>query len=266
MKILNLTNVEQSDLKYHIDVFPDSQPHLVFERGWNKFDWNDKKVKIVTRISNLTDLFILRQAVQILRHEEITIVSTFISYLLCARTERRFSMNEAVDLDLVCEDLKQLNCNITVLEPHVERLEYGCEYLPFQYCIDNYHAHIIYPDEGAKNRYISILKVGDYFKKERSDSGDINLTLKSVFPKLDINDTIIVIDDLCDGGGTFCVVADKLNELYPDIKKVLMVTHAIQLEGIKRVAERFDEVYITNSFTDWNKIELPKNVRVIKVI
>lgn len=267
MKTLNLVDVQVSDLKYHIDIFPDSQPHLVFEKGWNKFDWNDRKVKIITRISNLTELFILRQAVQILRHEGVTIVSTFISYLLCGRTERRFSMNEAVDLDLVCEDLKQLNCKIIVLEPHVERPEYKSKYFPFQKQLNSYCVNIVYPDKGAKNRYMSVLDEDSmYFEKERLDSGEIKLILKNSIPAIDNNEEIVVIDDLCDGGNTFCAVVNELNRLYPDIHKVLMVTHMIQLEGIKRVSEKFDEVYITNSFADWNQVELPKNVHVINVL
>lgn len=265
MKILNLVDIQVSDLKYHIDIFPDSQPHLVFEKGWNKFKWNDKKVKIITRISNLTDLFILRQAVQILRHEVVEITEIFISYLLCGRTERRFSMDEAIDLDLVRQDLKSLACKICVLEPHVERPEYKGKYLPLRSCISDYRAVIMFPDKGAYMRYES-LGANVYFEKERSDSGEIELKLIGRPLTIDYDDTIVIVDDLCDGGNTFCAIADKLNEFYPNVEKVLMVTHAIQLKGIERVAEKFDDVFITNSFTEWSKIELPKNVHVIRVI
>jgi hypothetical protein len=47
---------------------------------------------------------------------------------------------------------------------------------------------------------------------------------------------------------------------------VLVVTHAVQLEGLKRVAEVYDQVYVTNSYCDWDtKEELPENITVIEV-
>ena len=73
---------------------------------------------------------------------------------------------------------------------------------------------------------------------------------------------IIVVDDLCDGGGTFIGIASKLRELKPR-KLTLAITHAVQKGGIERVASVYDEVVITNSYKDWTN--LPKNVRIIEL-
>lgn len=75
---------------------------------------------------------------------------------------------------------------------------------------------------------------------------------------------MLVYDDLCDGGGTFIGIADILKQLNPPSIS-LAVTHAIQLEGIQKVAEAYDEVWISNSFYDWGSVELPKNVHVIDI-
>lgn len=72
---------------------------------------------------------------------------------------------------------------------------------------------------------------------------------------------ITVIDDLCDGGGTFVGLAPKLRELNPT-KLRLVVTHAVQLDGIERVAEVYDEVIISNTYINWDKAPLPGNVKV----
>ena len=52
---------------------------------------------------------------------------------------------------------------------------------------------------------------------------------------------IIVVDDLCDGGGTFVGIAAKLRELKPS-KLTLAITHAVQKAGIERVSGFYDQV------------------------
>jgi ribose-phosphate pyrophosphokinase len=76
-------------------------------------------------------------------------------------------------------------------------------------------------------------------------------------------DEIVVIDDLCDGGGTFVGIASKLRELKPS-KLTLVVTHAVQKAGIERVAKVYDQVVITNSYKNWDN--LPENVRIMRAI
>lgn len=71
---------------------------------------------------------------------------------------------------------------------------------------------------------------------------------------------MIVLDDLCDGGGTFLGIEEKLRELNPP-SITLAVTHAVQKKGIERVAEVYDKVIITNSYEDWE--DLPHNVEMI---
>lgn len=55
-----------------------------------------------------------------------------------------------------------------------------------------------------------------------------------------VNLPFVVIDDLCDGGGTF--------------------------KGITTLSENYKEVYFTNSYKDWNKETLPDNVKVIEIV
>ena len=57
----------------------------------------------------------------------------------------------------------------------------------------------------------------------------------------------------------------ELRKLNPG-KVILQVTHAIQKQGIEKAASLYDEVYITNSYHDWDKEDLPKNVHVTDII
>ena len=80
-----------------------------------------------------------------------------------------------------------------------------------------------------------------------------------------IGGEITLVDDLCDGGGTFMGLATHLRKLNPT-KLRLVVTHAVQKQGILNVASAYDEVVITNTYKDWASCELPSNVKVYSVI
>lgn len=61
---------------------------------------------------------------------------------------------------------------------------------------------------------------------------------------------MILLDDLIYGGGTFLGICEKLKELNPS-ELALVVTHAIQEEGLRKVSKVYDKVFITNSYKDW---------------
>lgn len=49
---INFIYPEKSDIKYHIDTYPDSQTHLVLDEEMNRRE----RLDIYTRLSNLNDL------------------------------------------------------------------------------------------------------------------------------------------------------------------------------------------------------------------
>lgn len=77
---------------------------------------------------------------------------------------------------------------------------------------------------------------------------------------------LVVIDDLCDGGGTFKGIAQLLESHYPNRDRVIYVTHMVNPKGIATLSENYKEVYFTNSYRDWEQEVLPNNVKVIKVV
>jgi len=77
---------------------------------------------------------------------------------------------------------------------------------------------------------------------------------------------LVVIDDLCDAGGTFVGVASKIREINPNRRLAIFVTHMVNPKGITALSENYDEVYFTNSYLNWENLELPSNVSVIKVV
>lgn len=268
-KILNLIKPELSDIPYHINKYPDGHKHIVLEGcEWNK----DPFIDVITRISSMDELFILCQVDDILWHENIRINELCITYLLTARCDRRFSLGEAIDLNIVGEFLYQdLHCNtITLYDAHnvpdILNRNGKVNNIPvFKKRIDLNLYNVCFPDEGAYERYLRyVSKINLIGEKYRKPDG-ISISLKEL-NKLDSNKPILVIDDLCDGGKTFFALANALDDIYPDFKREIWVTHAIQKSGIELLAAKYNQVYITNSYKDWNKEKLPDNVVVYNIL
>lgn len=77
---------------------------------------------------------------------------------------------------------------------------------------------------------------------------------------------IRVLDDLCDGGGTFVGIAKELRKAAPNRKLSIYVTHMVNPKGILNLSENYNEVYFTNSYKDWQNETLPSNVKVIEIV
>ena len=263
MQTLNLIRPSKSDIKFNIIQFPDGEPHIVLE----EFDRKDP-VKVICRITNPTDLFIAAQIGDILRRQEVLFVYA-IKYLMSMRMDRVMSFNEAYSLKIVMNILKSFGPTwIEVLEPHNESavLSNGGMVGPsqkpdFQECL------MVFPDKGAQERYGYISGPVVVCSKVRDTATGKLISFNIENPEVleeHPNEPLMVLDDLCDGGGTFVGIAELLNEKCPNRPKSIFVTHAVNYKGIENMSKHYDNVYITNSYKDWDN--LPENVTMIDVI
>ncbi len=156
MQIINFLYPEKSEIKYRIDTYPDSQSHLVLESEMDR----RKSLLIYTRLSNLNDIWILMQLADICHRQGIQISYLQIAYLFAARTDRLFSFNEALDLELVKKCLIFVQAQqILVLDPHSKRLiTEGVidNDWPAFFALEpgsNIPENVLFPDEGAYHRY-----------------------------------------------------------------------------------------------------------------
>lgn len=266
MQIINFIYPEKSEIKYHIDTYPDSQSHLVLETEMDR----RKSLLVYTRLSNLNDIWILMQLADICHRQGILISYLQISYLFAARTDRLFSFNEALDLELVKKCLIFVQAQrILVLDPHSNRLvaEKVIEHdWSAFYALEpgsNSSDSILFPDEGACFRYRNLFDSDSthYATKHRISRDKLEVKIPSGIKS---NTSILVFDDLCDGGGTFFAIHKALQDVgVTDVH--LRVTHAIQKEPLVKLSELYKTITITNSYKDWDKEELPNNIKVIKV-
>lgn len=258
-KRINLIYPEKSNIKFEIITFPDGEPHFKFKEELNR----KEEYSIITRICNPTDLFILMQVGRILNRQGI-IFDITISYLMSMRMDRVISFNEDFSLELVANLINSLNADrVSIYEPHSFRalqLIKNSQAINITTSLAKSHIKytdvICFPDKGAYDRYYSSFSSNQCIileKKRDLDTGRIlSLEIKedSIYSKFEVK-RIVVIDDLCDGGGTFILSANKLREVFPEAKLIINVCHVVNPKGIKAIAENYDEVYTTNTYKDW---------------
>lgn len=269
MQILNLVNLESSDIKYSISRFPDGEAQI----SLGEFSRKDS-IAVECRITNAEELFIVCQVCDILdRHEVCYVLNIY--YLMSMRIDRIMDFNRPFTLKIVMDILWQYNASsIRVLEPHsevysrlnpcAEQLFIGIRGLPDN--LENYQ--LVYPDKGASERYSfhynMNLPVIQCSKERDLDTGKI-LSIKIDNPQ-DIKDKpLLIIDDLCDGGGTFCGIAKAFKKIGVSKDRLnISVTHMVNSKGIENLSKNFNHVWFTNSYKDWEN--LPDNVTITKVI
>jgi ribose-phosphate pyrophosphokinase len=109
--------------------------------------------------------------------------------------------------------------------------------------------NVLFPDEGAKNRYSGIVDdlsgVNVFFCQKKRDLATGKF-LGFEVPEFDKSKCTIIVDDICDGGGTFLGIADKLQ--MTNLR--LFVTHGIFSKGFGDLSKYFERIYTTNSFSN----------------
>ncbi len=283
MQILNLTNVDKSDIKWSVSCFPDGEVQITLE-GFSRKD----SIAVKCRITNAEELFILCQVNDILTRHGVD-WDLEIYYLMGMRMDRVMDFNRPFTLSIVAKVLRSFSCNNTgILEPHSNRtlsllaastignvipneLIVGTQEFSEKY-------NLVLPDEGAYKRMcetIKRLQIPATICRKTRDVSTGKLTgfeIANPSSVIDASRPLMIVDDLCDGGGTFCGIATEIRKVRPDIQLNIFVTHMVNYEGITNLSKTFDQVYFTNSYRDWESrcklsgARFPKNVTQINII
>jgi len=268
MQILNLVNLADSDISYTLSRFPDGEVQI----SLGEFNRKDQ-ICVKCRITNAEELFVIAQVIDILdRHDVSYDIDIF--YLMGMRMDRVMNFNRPFTLKVVLKILGSSNAeNIAILEPHSDVI-YDCrfgnkfralyleEFDRPDLKTQNYQ--IVLPDAGAAERYGGLDSYVICSKVRDTTTGKI-LEIKVNNPEKIDDRPLMILDDLCDGGGTFCGIAEAFRKLGVSKEKLsISVVHMVNPKGIENLSKNFDHVWITNSYKDWDN--LPKNVTMLKVI
>lgn len=253
---------------------PDGMPHLKFGHP------NEREYQVNARIRTAEDLVKLMLLTDVLdKHADVSTRRYLnLLYLSSGRMDRPIDDHQPFTLRVFATAINNLHYNtITLHCPHSNqtRLYLGNCFIyddavffkpaimMFQHYVCNYNISIVYPDKGAKERwgekYNSALNV--LCEKVR-DSQTGKLSGFKVLNPENVMENCLIIDDLCDGGGTFAGISTELRKA--GAKTVgLAVYHGIFSKGLP--ISGIDYIYTTNSFKNWSSDKALK-LEVIDVI
>lgn len=244
--------------------FPDGQPHFVLE---TIDDSGFHDVTIETAIKSSQDLFQVLLVAGVLRNNGYSEINLDIRYLMGARMDRAISNCEPFTLQLIARMVNSAGFSrVRILDAHSDvatrLIRNSVNVLPFavveQVLTTTNHPVVVCPDKGARDR---VRKLYPGIILECSKTRDMATGTLTGF-KIDgpfQNFTsgrggteVLIIDDICDGGGTFIGLSKILREA--GAKKVyLYITHNVQnkdhLEGI-------DRIFTTDSFSNGSSIHV----------
>jgi ribose-phosphate pyrophosphokinase len=246
------------DVPFRLFKFPDGQRHfqLLLERI------PETAVTIESPIRSADELFdvlIAKDTLDARGH----ITSLDIRYLLAARMDRRIDQDQPFTLQIVCRTIAAAGFRrIHVLDPHSPvslSLLNAQAVMPMKTVgriLDLYHPDelvVLSPDAGATDRVKTLLTGHALHLRQGKKHRDSKTGALSGFTVDDLSffkgKRALIIDDICDGGGTFTAHANMLIEAGA-ISVDLYVTHGIFSQGTPLAGIR--RIYTTDSFADSN--------------
>lgn len=201
-------------------------------------------------------------------------LNLYFTYLPNARADRRFLPTNANPLQVFVNCINKIGFNEVFVEvPH------NAGALPAKWHVIEKEivlnlltraepTVIVFPDEGAELRFNYTLQTTKLpkrcitFAKTRDlATGQVTGVKQTSGPSAvkAVNETFVIIDDICDGGRTFVEVGKALKERYPGCKVKLAVVHGIFAKGLGVLEGIIDEIvvhrliggYVVQSDIDW---------------
>ena len=271
---LNLLRPEHSGIAFQVFTFPDGQPHLKLTPDGPVAP----HVRMVARISSPADLLWVllgRDALELLGCERVDLD---IAYLMAARMDRVMTPGEPFSLRVVAGILNGGGFHrIRIWDPHSD---VATGVLHHASAVDNSGLvrdalaqtpglapdgyWLVSPDAGALKKThkvaqtLGALRVAEGMKVRDVRTGQLSgfKTFETDFQGL----PCYIVDDICDGGGTFAGLAALLQERNAGSIH-LVVSHGIFSKGYDLPG--IDRIYTTDSFRPHP--DAPAHVRVREV-
>jgi len=260
MKFLNLDNQFEplgKSIKFEHFTFTGGEPHIKIKETITAND----EVTITTRIRQFNDVGLLLLAADALRRMGVAKLHLLLPYFPAARQDRVAVTGEALSVKVYADVLNSAGFDsITILDPHsevtpalLENVRVVSNHKFVAQCLEGMSDYaLISPDGGALKKVYRLAQyIGCQLIIECSKHRDVKTGDLSGFAAY-TNDlqgkTCVIVDDICDGGGTFLGLADELKrknggDIY------LIVTHGIFSNGFDKLAQKFKKIYSTDSFS-----------------
>lgn len=223
----------------NVTLFPDNTSQV-----W-KLDekhLNHEYVTVEWHYSHEGEIMQLAQLKQLL-DRTVDAVYLYISYLPYGRQDKEVSNDATFALRTFAAILNSLSfTRVTILDPH-SKIALGLinnssaifPIMELKQVIGASHADLIcYPDKGAVEKYTEVYFLNTnyiYGSKVRDQATGRILDYEVVGGSV-AGKNILIVDDICDGGATFVLLAEKLRD-YGAKCVTLFVTHGLFSKGLR---------------------------------
>jgi len=257
-------NMQPDVVQYTTSNFPAGEVFIKIDTPLSESD----SVTIVTNPTSSNDVMILLMANDAIRRMKVSQVFLFMPYVPYGRQDRVVRPGESFSLEVFAQLINSCNFDeIIIADPHspvttqlLDRVRVIDITLFYEMVASDLRrafgvTGVIAPDAGATNRARNAastmgIPLVAHGEKKRHDDGSITIKLSdSNIPK-----SVVIVDDICDGGKTFIELAKVLRQDYGVETVTLVVTHGIFSKGMDVITDVIDSVLAYNDFTktgDW---------------
>ncbi|RLJ80029.1 ribose-phosphate diphosphokinase [Pedobacter alluvionis] len=250
---------ENNLIEYKSFLFAGGEPHIKIS---NNFDAS-LPVTITHRINSFNDLGLICITVDALRRMGVKEIELFIPYFPAARQDRVMIPGEPLSVKVYADIINAMAlASVTVFDPHSEvtpALLNNCVTVSNHEFIKQVIANIgnnvklISPDGGALKKIYKVSEfLGGAEVVECSKSRDVKTGKLSGF-KVYAEDLAgadcLIVDDICDGGGTFIGLAEALKAKNVG-KLYLAISHGIFSKGFDELGKYFEQIFTTDSIKE----------------
>jgi len=255
----DFTPHKQSQIGYRSTIFPGGEVHIKVD-NFHLRDFGSMAV-LTCRPKHPSDIIKILMAKDALDRQGYTRVDLVMPYIPYARQDRVCNPGEAFSLKVFCDLINNANFQrVTVFDPHSDVAPALLERLSVmdntQYVIKAVHDFgadtiLISPDAGAQKKTLKLAqnKIGMGLvqcDKQRNVSTG-KLSGFNVYAADLKGARCMIVDDICDGGGTFIGLAKELKAKGAG-EISLFVTHGIFSQDVEPLLEHIDHVYCTDSY------------------
>jgi ribose-phosphate pyrophosphokinase len=251
--------IGQKEIEFKSFTFSGGEPHIKINPD---FDVKEE-ITITHRLNSFNDLGLLCLTVDALRRMDVKIINLFIPYFPAARQDRVMIKGEPLSVKVYADIINAMQLEkVFVFDAHSEvtpALVNNCEVIPNHTFIQTViksignDVKLISPDGGALKKIYKVSEfLGGVEVVECSKSRDVKTGRLSGFKVYEDDlqgKDCLIVDDICDGGGTFVGLAEELKNKNAG-KLYLAVSHGIFNKGFE-VLDCFEKIFTTNSFKDF---------------
>jgi ribose-phosphate pyrophosphokinase len=238
--------------------FKGGEPHLKITEELTP----DDEVLIIGRSTNFEEFGRILLAADAIKRFDVKRMEAFIPYFPAARQDRVMVPGEPLSVKVYADMVNMMQFDkVYVYDAHSEvtpALITNCQVIPNHKFVQDVTKNItgefvlVSPDGGALKKIFKLSKaLGGIEVVEASKKRDVRTGKLSSFHVYEDDlkgKTCIVVDDICDGGGTFLGLGEQLKakgagDLY------LVASHGIFSRGIEHLKDMYAKIISTDSFS-----------------